>query len=384
MFGTRLNPTKPPAHFRATLERAGAACRKARALRQSTDRDPAEGDAEIHDAFVTHGLFGIGVPRDADGTGDEELLVAMALERIGREGLDLASRFLNDHAVAASVISLFGTGEQRNNYLPRMPSGQCVSLFHRWIRIPDSACRFTYETISTGFIIDGCFQPERVPHNPTAMMVVAHDQANAAETCFIVDAASFTRRLAGPDDAASATGCSVFALERIELPQSSALGTVGSAAEVLRAARMQRRLGLAAGAVGAIAEHLERFLEWLAMPRDDAAPSNGRSEIHIAHTATDLEAARALAYAAAELKAEFNRRPRSDHVAKETNTLVCEALHFAAAATRRMTDRIQSLNASDPNLAMADMAGLATFAVLGCSDEATRMLENEIGGYYLQ
>src|SRR5262245_10097091 len=136
MFGTRLNPTKPPAHFRATLERAGAACRKARALRQSNDRDPAERDAAIHDAFVAHGLFGIGVPREANGAVSEELLVAMAIERVGREGLDLVGRFLNDHAVSARVISLFGTEEQKNTHLPRMPSGQCVSLFHRWIRIP--------------------------------------------------------------------------------------------------------------------------------------------------------------------------------------------------------------------------------------------------------
>ena len=101
MFSTRLNPTKPPAAYRAILERVGAGCRKIRPIEDecsSFDRV-----AEQSQSILTeHGVLGIGVPASRGGVGDDPLLIAMTAERIGREGLRLVRWFAEHVANVAN------------------------------------------------------------------------------------------------------------------------------------------------------------------------------------------------------------------------------------------------------------------------------------------
>jgi alkylation response protein AidB-like acyl-CoA dehydrogenase len=96
MFSTRLNPTKPPAAHRAILERVGAACRE---LRPIEDEGCATG--RVHrqavSIFQQHRVLDLGKPAEHGGIGADALLMAMAAERIGREGVRLV-RWFADHA----------------------------------------------------------------------------------------------------------------------------------------------------------------------------------------------------------------------------------------------------------------------------------------------
>ena len=98
---------------------------------------------------------------------------------------------------------------------------------------------------------------------------------------------------------------------------------------------------LAAGAIGVVADCLETIVTYCVERIKSGAAEVRQWEIEydVAKTAIDLEAARAITYAAAELKSEFDRRPHSDHLRLEAGTLVNEALHVSLAAVGWMFAR---------------------------------------------
>ena len=98
---------------------------------------------------------------------------------------------------------------------------------------------------------------------------------------------------------------------------------------------------LAAGAVGVVADCLETIVTFCVQRIKSGAAEVPQDVIehHVARTAIDLEAARAITYAAAELKSEFDRRPHSDHLRLEAGTLVNEALDVSFAAVGWMFGR---------------------------------------------
>jgi alkylation response protein AidB-like acyl-CoA dehydrogenase len=209
MFSTRLNPTKPSAAHRAILERVGAACRE---LRPIEDESCAAGRAnpQAESIFQKHRVSGLGIPTENGGVGTDPLLVVMAAERIGREGVRLV-RWFAEHAASGESL--------------------------------------------------------------------------------------------------------------------------------------KRSLYLAAGGIGVIADSLEMTAAYCAerIKNESAGESVAEIELHVALTACDLEATRAITYAAAELKAELDRQPNSSHLQLETGTLISEALLVSLGATARMFDRAKSL-----------------------------------------
>ncbi len=108
---------------------------------------------------------------------------------------------------------------------------------------------------------------------------------------------------------------------------------------------LQRFLCLAAGGIGVIADCLETTALFCAERTNRQATDEPPSEIdhYVTLTACDLEATRAITYAAAELKAELDRHPHSPHLQLEAGTLIREALLLSLGAMSRMFDRAQSL-----------------------------------------
>ena len=228
MFSTRLNPTRPPAAYRAILERVGAACREARPIEDEC-LSLGKSDERTQSILADHGVTAIGIPISEGGAGDDPLLVAMTAERIGREGLKLVEWFAEHVAGSAT-------------------------------------------------------------------------------------------RAAGPETAASAE----------------------ARPDDLDYAEFRYRSNLAfcwaAGRIGVLADCLETIASFCAERiRDNGSASTEPAIVRIvAQTGSDLEATRAITYAAAELKAEFDRHPHSKHLRLEAGTLVAEAYQVSARSVVRM------------------------------------------------
>jgi alkylation response protein AidB-like acyl-CoA dehydrogenase len=70
------------------------------------------------------GLFGMAVPEDHGGVGASQVEPALALEEAGYAGLPLP--LLETAAVAAPLLSEFGSDELRETWLPRIVAGDAV------------------------------------------------------------------------------------------------------------------------------------------------------------------------------------------------------------------------------------------------------------------
>jgi alkylation response protein AidB-like acyl-CoA dehydrogenase len=78
---------------------------------------------EIVEKMKELGLFGLNVPEDFDGIGENLTTYALSVVELARGWMSL-SGVLNTHFMGNYLIDKFGTDEQRRNYLPRMATGE--------------------------------------------------------------------------------------------------------------------------------------------------------------------------------------------------------------------------------------------------------------------
>ncbi|ROO84904.1 alkylation response protein AidB-like acyl-CoA dehydrogenase [Actinocorallia herbida] len=82
--------------------------------------------AEFVEKFQDMGLFGLNVPEEYGGLGADRVSYALAFEEIARAWLGAAGLF-GPHSVACWMVSRNGTEEQKARFLPRMASGELRS-----------------------------------------------------------------------------------------------------------------------------------------------------------------------------------------------------------------------------------------------------------------
>jgi hypothetical protein len=103
------------------------------AVREFVDREvePAaaaleRGDtypAELIDAMKAMGVFGLRVPEAFGGSAVSARCFAAVTEELSRGWMSLAGA-MGGHSVVATLLTLFGTDEQRRRYLPGMATGE--------------------------------------------------------------------------------------------------------------------------------------------------------------------------------------------------------------------------------------------------------------------
>ncbi|HET9498731.1 MAG TPA: acyl-CoA dehydrogenase family protein [Marmoricola sp.] len=96
------------------------------------EREIADTDAipeDIRRAAAEMGLFGYAIPQEYGGLGlDITQDVELALE-FGRTSLAFRSMFGTNNGIAGQVLVGFGTDEQKQQWLPRIASGEVVASF---------------------------------------------------------------------------------------------------------------------------------------------------------------------------------------------------------------------------------------------------------------
>lgn len=414
MFATRLNPTKPPAKHRAILERVGAACREFRAAEQA---GPAATHTNQHliSCFAKHGVLGIGIDPKYGGSGTDPLLGAMAAERIGRDGLGACSLFAIHSGLVASLICQRGTVAQKARYLPKAARGECLFGFGQ---VDSRSGENRSETVRCtrlpdGHLLDGCIETLFNGMETRAILVLVKTPdalAGPHRSAFLVDRDTPGLDVLAPTGKSSAAGVDWrLRFTKCVLPRDAEICGAGvppagpvqasrlhhkrpestdspaNAWDAAFAAIRMARLFMAAGTVGALADCLELTATYIAdQPESRATQAcSGAIAAHIARCATDLESTRALVYAAAELRAEFDRRPTSEHLRLESSTLIDEASYAARLSAERMEHCAATLSVGDGNLLSilpprhrADTTAIMRFA------DATD-LEQSIARFYL-
>ena len=78
---------------------------------------------ELIEPMREMGLFGITIPEEYGGLGLDYTTFAIIFEELSRGWMSV-SGIIGTHHVLAHIVSNFGTGDQRSNYLPRLASGE--------------------------------------------------------------------------------------------------------------------------------------------------------------------------------------------------------------------------------------------------------------------
>ena len=358
MFKTRLNPTKPPARHRSVLERVGAACRELRPIEDAcaTEMRVNEQTPRI---FARHGVHRVGVSAEFDGAGDDPLLVAMTAERIGREGFAPLDCFAV-HAVGSAIVNRWASVEQRAARMAALACGESFVTLDEFFRYTsaESSCEVFYEEAPHGYTLNGRTRCRIVPRTGATLTTIAEERIpnnGGAHSAFQLELERPGIQLLDLPRSGGAAGAAFWNVEikQCEVPRAALLGDVGCGMDSFRTAPMIVDFCLAAGSLGVMAEVLETWCRLVSerfgtRSREDAELK--RVFAHVAQTATKLEAARSLVYAAAELKVDYDRRPSSGHLEREAATLVREAIYFATNAVHEMFTQARAITIAGQTL----------------------------------
>ena len=74
------------------------------------------------------GLFGVTIPEEYDGMGLDLSTYAMIVEELSRGWISI-SGIVNTHFIGSYLLMKFGSGEQKQRYLPRMATGEIRAAF---------------------------------------------------------------------------------------------------------------------------------------------------------------------------------------------------------------------------------------------------------------
>ncbi len=96
------------------------------------------------------GLFGLMIPEEYGGLGESLLTYALVVEQIARGWMSV-SGVINTHFILAYMIMHHGTEEQKQNYLPRMATGELRGGFS----MSEPGCGSDVSAIKTKAVADG-------------------------------------------------------------------------------------------------------------------------------------------------------------------------------------------------------------------------------------
>jgi isovaleryl-CoA dehydrogenase len=231
-------------------------------------RWPAENLCALGDA----GLLGLTVSPEVGGRGQGMLALAVATEELGRVCGSTALVF-GMHCVAARVIDVRPTDDQRQRYLEPIAAGAHVTSLA--LSEPGTGVHFylpraTFHPVGGSFVVNG--QKGFVTSGGHADSYVASVVREHADldpgtfSCLVVDRETPGIRWSDPWDGFGMRGNSsaTLVLEDVEVPRRNLLGEVGDETwyvfEVVApwfiVAMAGAYLGIAHGALEAVTEHL--------------------------------------------------------------------------------------------------------------------------------
>jgi alkylation response protein AidB-like acyl-CoA dehydrogenase len=255
--------------------------------------------------FRKHGIFATVVPPEYGGLDGSLVTLCLVCEEITRvcanSGMILGNQFLG-----AGPILLFGSEDQRRQYLPRLGTGELLCSFA--LSEPDSGS--DAGSLKTRAVRDGtcwrlsgrkCF----VTQASVADLLTVFARTEEGVSAFAVDRASSPWTVDKVEHKMGLRGsptCSVV-MDDVRVPASSLIGEPGAGLRIALSCLNKGRimtaalaLGLAQGALELMLSHAQERIQFGRPIADFQA-----IQFMLADTATELQAARALVSQAAWL-----------------------------------------------------------------------------------
>ncbi len=306
---------------------------------------------DILDMFRKNDLMGLGVPEEYGGSGADLLTFSVVVEELAR--IDASCSLIPAAQELALVpILLSGTSEQKQQYLPRLASGEWIGAFA--LTEPDAGSDTT--AISTTAIRDGdeyvlngakCFITNGgVAHVYTVVATTNPGRGARGLSTFIVEASWPGFEVGKIEDKMGIRGSKTaeIILNDCRVPAGNLLGREGSGLLLAMDTLDRTRPGVGAQAVGIAQGALDEAISYVKERKQfgKALSSQQGVQFILADMATKVEAARHLVYRAASVvDVESRQRQRLSH---QTSRISAMAKTFASdVAMEVATDAVQLL-----------------------------------------
>ena len=323
------------------------------AVRRFVEKEivPVASDLEHADEYPTDivdgmrelGLFGCRIDPAYGGLGLDTVTYARVIEELAAGWMSVTG-VLNTHTMAATLISRYGTPEQRDRWLPAMAAGDkrgALSLSEPDAGSDTGALRCKATPDGDEYIIDGT--KTWVTNGERASIVALAARAPEGITCFIVDKEPGLR-FGGITVSRHIEKLGYRGIETVEMsydghrvPASWILGgleNLGQGQRQILSGLEQGRVNIAARACGVSRAAFEAAIAYAQQRETFGVPIAKHQAIQfkLADMATKLEAARLLTRNAAE---KLDRGERADIEAGMAKLFASEtALELATESMR--------------------------------------------------
>jgi alkylation response protein AidB-like acyl-CoA dehydrogenase len=269
-------------------------------------------DLELVAKIAAQGYLGAIVPREYGGAGLDYLTYGLIVEEVGRGDSAMRTVVSVQTSLVCSALVRWGTEEQKQDYLPKLCSGEWLGCFG--LTEPDTGSdaanqRTRARKTDSGWVINGAKMFISMGNYARLALVFAQtdpDLAHRGLACFLVDteqpgyqprAVHHKLGLRGSDTAE-------ISLTDVEVPEDGILGEIGDGFKVAMSSLDSGRYSVAAGCVGICQGCLDASVRYSKERQQFGRPIASFQLVQemIADMALETDAARMLVWRAGYLK----------------------------------------------------------------------------------
>lgn len=262
---------------------------------------------DVKELFAQKGIFGLVVPPEYDGIDGTLATLCVCIEEVARVCAS-SSMILGNQSLGASPIILWGSGDQKERYLPRVAAGEilpCFALTEPQAGSDAAALQTRAVPEGGGYVING--NKRFITHAEVGgpFTVFAKTGVNGKDriSAFIVDRGTPGLTIGRNEKKMGLRGSPTgeIILENVYVPGESLLGEVGDGLRIALDCLDKGRIMVGAMAVGLAQGALDCSLEYSKTRVQFGKPICQHQAIQfmLADMETAIQAGRSLVYAAA-------------------------------------------------------------------------------------
>jgi butyryl-CoA dehydrogenase len=281
--------------------------------------------AEIVSRMAELGLLGVAIPQELGGAGMDALSYALAMEEISAACASCGVIMSVNNSLFCDPVYKFGSDDQKKRVLTPVARGTEIGCFGLTEPMSGSDAQTmvtTGERSGGGWILNGA--KNWITNGPHAdwilVFAVTERQPKVRHTAFLVRRGTPGYSQNAPDHKLgihAAQSCTVF-LENCKVSDADVVGQVGDGFKVAMATLDGGRIGIACQAIGIARAAFERSVAYAKERHSFGVPIAQHQAIQfmLADMATQIDAARLLAWRAATLKDSGARHTMESSIAK--------------------------------------------------------------------
>jgi butyryl-CoA dehydrogenase len=281
--------------------------------------------AEIVTRMAELGLLGVAIPQELGGAGMDTLSYALAMEEISAACASCGVIMSVNNSLFCDPVYKFGSDDQKKRVLAPVAGGTQIGCFGLTEPMSGSDAQTmvtTGERSGGGWILNGA--KNWITNGPHAdwilVFAVTERKPKVRHTAFLVRRGTPGYSQNPPDHKLgihAAQSCTVF-FENCKVPDADVVGPAGDGFKVAMATLDGGRIGIACQAIGIARAAFERSVAYAKERHSFGVPIAQHQAIQfmLADMATQIDAARLLAWRAASLKDTGARHTMESSIAK--------------------------------------------------------------------